>query len=388
MSTPSVDDAGPHSADPLAQGPDLSIIIPTFNESLNVGELVDRVGTVLTGVNWEIIFVDDDSPDGTARLVRDLARANPRVRCVHRIGRRGLSSACVEGMLASSAPYLAVMDGDLQHDEKLLPQMLDCLRSEPIDIVVGSRYVEGGSVGDWEQSRIGISRFATRVAQVVIKGDLKDPMSGFFMLRRPAFEGAVRNLSSIGFKILIDIFASSPEPLRFKELPFEFRQRHAGESKLDTQVVWDYGMLLLDKLIGHLVPVRFVAFGIVGGIGVVVHFFVLTLLFKLLGTSFALAQGAAIIVAMTGNFFLNNVITYRDMRLKGWQWLWGWLSFALACSVGALANIAISVYLHEDIGTHWALAAGAGVAIASVWNYGVTKLVTWRPRFARPSASL
>ena len=355
---------------------ELSVIVPTFNERDNVWEIVRRLESCLEGIAWEVIFVDDDSGDGTAAQVREAAQQNRRVRCLQRIGRRGLSSACVEGMLASSAPYLAVMDGDCQHDESILPRMLDLLRAGDTDLVVGSRYMDGGGIGEWNASRARMSRFATRLGRVVVRQELSDPMSGFFALRRDALELSVRRLSTLGFKILVDVIASSPQPLRVKEVPYEFKDRRAGQSKLDSQAVWDYVMLLADKLIGHLVPVRFVAFMAVGTLGVLVHFAVLTTLFRTLAAPFAYSQAAATIAAMTSNFALNNALTYRDMRLKGWRWLKGWASFMAACSVGALANVGIAAYLFSH-STLWVLAALAGIVVGAVWNYAVTAMYTW-----------
>lgn len=358
-------------------GPEVSIIVPTFNEKENVRELVDRLNTVLAQRRWEVVFVDDDSPDETAALVRELGVIDNRIRCVQRIGRRGLSSACIEGMLASTAPILAVIDGDLQHDETLLPKMLDRLLESDDDIVIGSRYTAGGGVGDWDDSRVAISSFAGRLARLVLKSELSDPMSGFFMLRREWMESAVRRLSGIGFKILVDLFASSPRPPRFSEMAYQFRTRQHGESKLDTHVAWDYVMLLLDKMIGHIVPVRFVSFGIVGALGVLVHFTVLGLLFAALGASFEAGQATATVVAMTSNFALNNILTYRDMQLRGWGWVRGWISFMIACSVGAFANVGVASYLFENQ-TQWILAGLAGILVGTVWNYVVTMLYTWK----------
>ena len=358
-------------------GPELSIIVPTLNERENVAELIQRIDKSLVGCSWELIFVDDDSPDGTSDFVRQLARRDSRVRCVQRIGRRGLSSACVEGMLASSAPYLAVIDGDGQHDERLLPPMLNVLKNSSQDIIVGSRYKDGGGIGDWDSSRAYMSGCATWFSRLVLRAGLTDPMSGFFMIRREALHDAVRHLSVIGFKILLDLFASSSRPLRFTELPYHFRSRHAGESKLDNRAKWDYGMLLLDKLIGHLVPVRFVAFILVGSVGVFVHLISLAFLFKGLHCNFVPSQIAATFLAMTANFTLNNVFTYRDMRLRGWRWLRGWLGFVLACSVGLAANVGVAAYVFENH-AGWTLAALAGIAVGAVWNYAVTMTYTWR----------
>jgi len=358
------------------QSPELSIIVPTFNERDNVLEVVNRLETCLSKNSWEVIFVDDDSRDGTAARIREIAQHNPRVRCVQRIGRRGLSSACVEGMMASSAPYLAVMDADCQHDESVLPRMLDILKAEDADVVVGSRYVDGGGIGGWNASRAKMSRFATRLSRTVIKQNLSDPMSGFFALRRSVLELAVHRLSNIGFKILLDLIASSPQPLRLRETPYTFRVRHAGESKLDSQAVWGYVMLLADKLVGHIVPVRLVAFSLVGAVGVFVHFAVLSTLFGVLSTPFRYSQAAATIAAIASNFALNNVLTYRDMRLRGWKWIKGFVSFGLLCSLGALANVGIASYLFKR-DTFWALAAIAGIVVGAVWNYSVTSFYTW-----------
>jgi len=358
--------------------PELTVVVPTFNEAANVAAVVEAVDRALAGVDWELMFVDDDSPDGTAERVRAIAQADRRVRCVQRIGRRGLSSACVEGMLASSAPYLAVMDGDLQHDPALLRPMLDTLRGGQTDIVVGSRHVAGGGVGDFSAQRQGISRLATRLSRAVLKADLTDPMSGFFMLTRPALMGCLRGgVSGIGYKILVDLFASAPRPLRFVELPYTFRSRQAGESKLDSKVVWDYLMLLADKLVGRYVPVRFLAFSAVGGLGVGVHLVTLALVFRGLGVEFVSGQVIATLVAMTFNYVVNNSLTYRDRRRRGWRFVTGWLSFALACSVGAFANVGIAAWLFQRQ-TFWVVSALSGVLVGAVWNYAVTSVYTWR----------
>ena len=359
---------------------ELSIIVPTFNEVDNIVELVNRISQSLAGVRWELIFVDDNSPDGTSAKIREVAQSDPRVRCVHRIGRRGLSSACIEGMLASCAPIVAVMDADLQHDERLLPVMLETIKGEPLDIVVGSRYVAGGGIGEWDRSRAFVSRLATKLSRLVLKADLQDPMSGFFMITHAAMLACVKKgVSGIGFKILLDLFASSPTALRYRELPYQFRTRFAGTSKLDTTVAWEYSMMLLDKLFGHVVPIRFIAFSLVGVVGVCVHVSVLTLLFKVYGQPFIWSQIAATIVAMTGNFLLNNFLTYRDMRLRGARLVKGWLSFGAASSIGALANVGIAAYLFQQH-NFWLVSALAGIVVGAVWNYAVTAVYTWGAR--------
>lgn len=366
----------------ISEGAELAIIVPTFNERDNVAKLISYLDAALVGIRWEAIFVDDDSPDDTADVVRAISRQDGRIRCTHRIGRRGLSTACIEGMLSASAPYIAVIDADLQHDEKLLPQMLNVLKNEDVDVVVGSRYVQGGGIGEWNESRARISRFATRLGKRFVPETLTDPMSGFFMLRRSALQEIVRSLSGVGFKILLDIFASAKRELKFRELPYQFRTRTAGESKLDNQAAWDYAMLLMDKLIGRYVPVRFIAFSIVGAFGMFVHLLVLTAMYRFIGQDFMTGQVVATFVAMTFNYAVNNALTYRDQRLRGWSWLRGWATFVLGCSVGAFANVGIAAYLFSH-NYQWVMAAIAGILVGAVWNYAITFVYTWgKPRRA------
>jgi dolichol-phosphate mannosyltransferase len=362
-----------------ARAPELAVVVPTFNERDNVEPLLELLASVLENVDWEVIFVDDDSADGTAARVREIALHDPRVRCLQRIGRRGLSTACIEGVLASSAPYVAVMDGDLQHDERLLPRMLETLKREPVDVVVGSRYVSGGGIGDLSQRRAEISSLATRLSRIICKTAIADPMSGFFMMRRPVFENAVRGLSGQGFKILLDLLASSPEPVRLKELPYQFRRRRHGTSKLDTLVAWEFGMLIADKMVGHLVPVRFALFAFIGAIGLAVHLAVLRLALTMPTLDFTEGQAIATMVAMTSNFFLNNLFTYRDQRLRGLKLLRGLLSFYLICAVGAIGNVGIASYVFAA-DQRWWIAGIAGAIVGSVWNYAVSSVFTWRRR--------
>jgi len=359
--------------------PLLSIIVPTLNERENIQPLLTLITAALPNTAWEVIFVDDDSRDGTPEHVRAQARRDPRVRCVQRIGRRGLATACMEGVLACASPYIAVMDADLQHDERLLPQMLQVLDNGRADLVIGSRYVPGGGVGDWSSGRVRMSGLATRLAGVICKADVADPLSGFFMCRREVFEAALRRMSGQGFKVLLDLLASSPEPPRVRELPYSFRERQHGESKLDAMIAWEYGMLLADKLVGRFVPVRFALFGLIGGLGLIVHLGTLWLALNLLGIEFAAAQAVATIVAMTSNFVLNNQFTYRDQRLRGLGLLRGLVVFYLICGVGAVANVGVASYAFTSSHTWW-LAGVAGAVVGSVWNFAMSSVFTWRRR--------
>jgi dolichol-phosphate mannosyltransferase len=367
------------SLSPITPGPELTVIVPTRNEHDNVRPVYEALCRTLRGVDWEAIFVDDDSQDGTPEAVRRFARLDRRVRCIQRIGRQGLASACVEGILASSAPYVAVMDADLQHDEQLLPHMLTTLKTEPsVDAVVGSRYVKDGSTGIWSRHRAWLSRVATHIAWSILHVSIADPMSGFFMVRREVFNGSVRRLSNIGFKILLDMLASSSRQLNVKEIPFYFRERHFGESKFDALIGWEYLMLLADKAIGQIVPVRFLMFALVGGLGLLVHLAVLWLCLNLMQLSFEFGQTTATAVAIFGNFTLNNLLTYRDRRLTGWRFVRGLASFGLICSFGAIANVGIATMLFTQEHSVWWVAGIAGAAMSSVWNYAVTSAFTWR----------
>ncbi|AXJ94814.1 MULTISPECIES: glycosyltransferase family 2 protein [unclassified Sphingomonas] len=357
---------------------EIAVVIPTFNERANVPTLVAKLDQALAGRAWEAIFVDDDSPDGTADVARELARLDRRVRVIQRIGRRGLSSACIEGMCATAAPVVAVIDGDLQHDETLLPAMLDLLqRDAELDVVVGSRFVAGGGTGDWDRDRVAKSAFATKLSRRVLKGDLSDPMSGFFAIRTDHVRRLAPDLSAIGFKILLDLMTAAPEPLRFAELPYTFRVRTAGESKLDHVVAMEYLIALYDRLFGHVVPVRFAMFSGIGVLGVGVHMGVLGTALEL-GASFLFAQILGAFSAMTFNFFLNNTLTYRERRLKGFRRLLdGWVTFCIVCSVGLIANIGIAAFLHDFKNGGAAGSAMIGILVGAVWNYALSSKFIW-----------
>lgn len=358
---------------------ELSVVLPCFNERENLAPLLERLQHALAAIAWEAIIVDDDSPDRTWDAAKTIAARNPRVRVLRRVGRRGLASAVVEGMLASAAPYVAVMDADLQHDEALLPAMLEALRGGRADIVVGSRHVGGGSVGGgFSPARQSLSDMGTRAANLLL-GDraIRDPMSGFFMAPRDLVEEAAPRLSAQGFKILLDLLLSVAPRTRVLEMPYGFRPRHAGQSKLDARVLLDFIGLLLDKSFGWAVPLRFIAFAAVGVLGLIVHMAVLAIAVRLVG--FAAAQWIATLVAMTANFFLNNAITYRDVKLSGRGLLRGLVLFYAVCGLGAFANVGIARVLYQDA-MAWGLAGIAGAAISVVWNYAVSATLVWRTR--------
>lgn len=356
---------------------ELAIIVPTFNERGNVPLLLDSLKRSLSGISYEVIFVDDDSRDGTAALVREIGRSNPRVRVLQRIGRRGLASACLEGMMATPAPYIAVMDGDMQHDESVLPAMLSKLREARLDLVVATRNVEGGGMGEFAKGRVWLSQMGRRLSDWLSKTGLSDPMSGFFMVDRRFLEEVIHSASGIGFKILLDLVSSAQQPVRFAEVPYTFRKRVYGTSKLDILVGLEYLQLLLDKAAGNLIPPRFIIFSMVGAVGLVLSVGLMYLLMNVGGVHFLPAQAITTGIAMTANFFLNNSMTYRDRRLRGRGLIVGLFTFYAACFVGAVINLRIAEFV-KDAGTSRYMASACGLGVGAVWNYAATSILTWR----------
>ena len=358
---------------------ELTVVIPTLNEAGNIEPLLEKIGVALAGIEWEAIFVDDGSTDGTPDLLTSIAQNDRRVRMVRRIGRRGLSSAVVEGALASTTPIIAVIDADLQHDERILPDLYKAIAKDGNELAIGTRYAGNGSTGEWDDKRLKISRFATALASPIMKTRLSDPMSGFFAVRRDVLLEAAPGLSNVGYKILLDLVASSPRTLKLAEVGYTFGTRQSGESKLDEMVALEYIELLLDKTIGRFVPVKLVQFGAIGVLGVGVHLALLYLTLNVLGAAFAAAQATAVVGAMTFNFALNNRFTYRDQQLKGLAWVGGLLSFYLVCSIGAIGNVGIGSLVYEQFHGWW-MAGIAGAIVGSVWNYVASGWLTWTKR--------
>ncbi|WP_024275648.1 glycosyltransferase family 2 protein [Hyphomicrobium sp. 802] len=356
----------------------LSVVVPTYCEAGNIASMISALDAALAGINWEVIFVDDDSPDGTMSTIRSIGAHDGRVRALRRVGRRGLAGAVIEGMLASGADIVAVVDADLQHDEKLLPDMLRDIETGKSDIVIGTRYDQTGDAREgFSATRRVSSMLATALTNMLLKTNVSDPMSGFFMLKRSIIDTIAPKLSPGGFKLLLDILASAPSGVRVSEKPYVFRPRKVGQSKLDGLVIADFLGLLLTKTTGNLVPPRFFLFALVGATGLIIHLAALRSAIVLARASFNEAQIFAAFVAMTFNFFLNNALTFRDRRLSGVDIISGLLTFYVVCSVGTLANIGVAdlVYNHDP---NWWRAGIAGALMAAVFNYAASSALTWR----------
>ena len=362
--------------------PELAIIVPTYNESKNLGPLTTCLAAAFGQIDYEVIFVDDDSADSTAAAARSLAQNDKRIRVIQRIGRRGLASAAVEGMLAASAPFLLVMDGDLQHDERIIPAMLEKIKAEQLDVVVATRNAEGGSMGDFSSERVSLSKAGRLLSSMVCKVQVSDPMSGFFVVRSEYFHRVVHNLSSVGFKILVDLLASSREPVRVGEVGFRFRTRMHGDSKLDVLVALEYFQLLLHKLTRGMIPVSYLLFGIMGSVGVACNFLLAAIFSYSFGMTFRSAQLAGALVTIGVNFLLNNQLTFRSARLRGRSLIAGLGIFYLSCSIGLIAQVTVASALRST-GINWAAATLAGIALGSVWNYSTAYLFVWQVRRRR-----
>ncbi len=362
--------------------PELAIVLPTYNERKNLIPILSCLRNALPGIDYEVVIVDDDSADSTAATARFLAQQDDRVRVLQRIGRRGLASAAVEGMLATSAPFLLVMDADLQHDERIIPSMLEKMKQENLDVVVATRNAEGGSMGDFAAERVGLSRAGRFLSAAVCKVPVTDPMSGFFLVRSEYFHRVVHNLSCVGFKILVDLLASARGPVKVGEVGFRFRSRVHGESKLDILVGLEYLELLLHKLTRGIVPVSYLLFGLMGSIGACCNFLLAALFSYSLHMEFKAAQLAGALITIAINFLLNNKLTFRAARLRGKRLVTGLVIFYLCCSIGLFAQVEVATALHAT-GINWVAATLAGIAVGSVWNYSTAFLFVWQVRRRR-----
>ncbi len=361
----------------------LSLILPTFNEAKNLPELLPKLEETLAGIVHEIIIVDDDSPDRTWEVAHEISEQREDVHVIRRVGRRGLSSAVVEGFLAAKGDVLAVMDADGQHDLTVLPTLYNTVKSGA-NITIGSRYVSGGSVGEWDERRHLLSRIATGLAVRLCKVNVRDPMSGFFALDRETFESTLPRLNPKGFKILLDFLVHVPKGTTAAEVPFTFGKRLHGKSKLSAAVQIAFLEYLYDVTFGRFIPLTFIKYCIVGSLGVIVH----VVMYELVSLSFREAEAlslfgfslsvlAAIETAIIFNFLLNNVWTFAHVKLRGLPALFGFVKFNLACAIGALANLATAAFLFTH-GSAELLSVIAGALVGTCWNYTVNRLMTWR----------
>jgi len=287
--------------------------------------------------------------------------------------------------MASSSPYLAVIDADMQHDERVLPEMLERLKAGNLDLVVASRNTAQGSMGEFSSERVALSNLGKKLGRLICHVEVSDPMSGFFVLTRSFLEEVVHSLSFTGFKILIDILASSRRPARIAEVGYTFRPRVRGQSKLDALAGLEYLKLLIDKLVGGWIPVNYVLYSLVGTIGAFGHLACVFAFLHVLHFGFLSAQATTSVLMIVMNFLLNNSITFRAHMLKGWQMLAGLVLYGLGCGMGLLTNVRIAESLRAGH-IPWYAASVVGLLVGSVWNYWVTSVFVWRV-YRRPRAA-
>jgi dolichol-phosphate mannosyltransferase len=362
---------------------DITVVVPVLNEAANIVPLASMLHEALDGLDWEVLFVDDDSPDGTGEIASALARDDPRVRHILRIADPGLANSCIHGMLASSAEVLCVMDGDAQHDPRVIRTMRERLAADGADVVSAARDIDALDSRALSRVRRQLSRAGNALVRAVLRRPTADPLSGFFLIRRAAFLRVVRCLSNSGFKLLFDILISD-RTLRHVEVAHVFRPRLSGSSKLDALALWQFVALLAEKLTRGVIPARFASFLAVGGAGFGVHLAVLYTGLAL-GVPFVAAQAAAAVIAATSNFLLNNVLTFRDRRFHGLALIYGWVAYLAVSSVGLIANVAVAAWAYRELQGYAFLAASAGVAMDALWKFVVSDRLVW-PRRGRRTA--
>jgi len=367
----------------------VTIVSPTYNEAENVPRLVHDVDTALSGIDYELVIADDNSPDCTWAVALDLANQNPRIRVLRRTRNRGLSAAVIEGFLSSTSDYVGVIDADLQHDPAILRQMIAALDAGA-EIAVGSRYVDGGGTGTWNAVRKFQSWVATRLARTFLGVELSDPMSGYFILRRADFSRIHKQLDARGFKILLEIIARLA-PSRLAEVPYTFRARVAGQSKLSSKVVLQYlGQLWRLSSVSRYMSVRFIKFALVGASGTVINLCAFLGFARLLGLRDWRISALATLFANLTNYTLNNAWTFVDRGHRGWSLVRGYVTYLGLSLVGMSASTltfagltgAYRAYLHAGppAKESYIFALGfqfVAILAGTVFNYELNRRFTW-----------
>ena len=361
--------------------PSLSIVIPTYNEKDNISKILEKLKNALKGITHEIIFVDDNSPDGTSKEIKFFMKKSSNIRLVHRIGRRGLSGAVIEGFFAANSELVAVMDCDLQHDETKLSDMMDLFsKSTSLDIVIASRFIEGGEISGIAFSKyrkLG-SMITTFLVKRLLKINSSDPLSGFFMAKKATFLRSADKLQTQGFKILADFLATEGKKIEIKELGYKFKNRIAGESKMSILTALELIGLVLSQIFQGKVSIRFILFCMVGLSGIFVQLLI-TGASMFFINQFPTSQTLGIIAAMTSNYFLNNSITFKERKLVSFELIRGLFSFYLICSLGAFTNVAIASYIF-DFSSNWLISSFIGAVFGAIWNFTLTSIFTWKSK--------
>ncbi len=378
-------------------GPLLTVVTPTYNEAENLPILVTELHRALQGIDHEIVVADDDSPDGTWRVAEDLAEDDPTIRVMRRFHDKGLSAAVLDGMSIARAPYLAVIDADLQHDPDALPAMLDEVRSGA-DVCVGSRSTEGGGFGDWSASRRFVSWVATVIARILLRVPVSDPMSGFFVISEEAYARTAPSINPRGFKVLLE-FIGRNKDLTVTEVGYTFRNRTHGETKLNGSVIRSYLLGVAELRLGRQVDPVFLLYVLVGIVGLGVNSVVFAAAEALgvpritTGLNDALdpIEGSfviSVLVSILVLFVLNNEFTFWEERYRGWKLVPAFVVFFVMSLIGTLVHVAVFKFLQSIgfllsvLGADWSRVTqnliGASVALVVNWYLNSTYL--WRRR--------
>ena len=358
----------------------ISIIIPTYNEGLNVLSIADRIRNVAKHLyDYELIFVDD-SRDDTPAVLESLSEADPNVQVLHREGERGLATAVLEGFRMSTGDLLIVMDADLQHPPEVIPEMIRKI-SEGYDIVIPSRFVPGGSDGGLNIFRKAVSWTARSIARTALKRlrPITDPTSGFFAIRKEVQENVI--LNPIGWKILMELLVKG-EYKTVTEIPFAFEARSLGDSKMSFQEQMNFVRHTIRLMKASEEDVRFWKFCLVGLSGVAVNSLTYTFLVRI-GVFVPVAFGLATLLAMVCNFIWNDMFTWRFR--KGDRLVWRFGKYVAVSCAGLAASGATVAFVHGALGVHYMAAGFGGIALSVFWNYMMNNKWTFQKPEQKPS---
>ena len=358
----------------------ISIIIPTFNEIQNIIPLVQKIKVSLNSkINWEIIFVDDNSPDKTYEKIKSLKKDYSNIKVIKRLNERGLAGAVLTGLNSCSYEQIIIMDADLQHDPIFILKLLNKMYQNEASIVVASRFIKDSKSNNFHILREIGSKTMIKVFNLFSSIKLYDPMSGFFIIKKDLFLKISKNLSSDGYKILADIILNIPKNVKVSQIPIDFKQRHAGESKMNLKVLWDLLLVIIHSFLKKYVPREYLSYIGVGMIGLSFHVMSLYLLYKIIDISFLISHLIATLIAIFVNYTLNNILTFYNNNLMGIKWLLGLINYYIFCSYGIFISFAIAKTL-IGFNFNWFIAGLVGAFTASVWNFSMSKFIIWHKK--------
>ena len=376
--------------------PLVSIVTPTYNEAENLPILIQRLHAALGVLPHEIIIADDNSPDGTWQVGETLATEDPTLRVMRRFHDPGLSASVLDGLSTARGEVLVVIDADLQHDTGVLPEMLSHVLSKRVDVCVGSRSTAGGGYGDWSSSRRFVSWVATMIAKLLLRVSVSDPMSGYFVVSREAYEQTAPSINPRGFKILLE-FIGRNHQLRVDEVGYEFSNRIHGETKLNRSVIRSYLLGVAELRVGRQINPTFLLYAMVGLVGLAVNSVLFTLAEAVgfpqittglnaaidpIATSFLFSVQVTILLL----FAMNNEFTFWEQRYRGWALIPAFALYEVMSLVGTCVHVAVFTSL-QNIGFLLNLLGTSasrvvqnliGASIALILNWFLNTTYLWR----------